>query len=91
MLGMKVAGVKGRSSWGRMIVSDAFSALLMGSAVNTIETDHHVVRRTARTTVLSLRAHTATAFMTATMLTKEYGIKARGSASGPIPQLLPRG
>ena len=30
MLGMKVAGVQSRSSWGRMLVSDAFSALLMG-------------------------------------------------------------
>ena len=34
MLGMKVAGVQSRSSWGRMIVSDAFSAILMGSVVN---------------------------------------------------------
>ncbi len=32
MLGMKVAGIQSRSSWGRMLVSDAFSALLMGES-----------------------------------------------------------
>ena len=30
MLGMKAGGVHSRGSWGRMLVSDAFSALLMG-------------------------------------------------------------
>lgn len=29
MLGMKAAGVQSRSSWSRMLVSDAFSAILM--------------------------------------------------------------
>ena len=32
MLGMKVAGVQSRSSWDRMLVSDAFSILLMGES-----------------------------------------------------------
>lgn len=75
MLGMKVAGVKGRSSWGRMIVSDAFSALLMGSAVNTLKQTTHVVRPDGSNDRSFPSGHTATAFMTATMLTKEYGRK----------------
>ena len=44
MLGMKVAGVQSRSSWGRMIVSDAFSAILMGSVVNTLKRTTNVER-----------------------------------------------
>ena len=75
MLGMKVAGVKGRSSWGRMIVSDAFSALLMGSAVNTLKQTTHVVRPDGSNDRSFPSGHTATAFMMATMLTKEYGHK----------------
>ena len=75
MLGMKVAGVKGRSSWGRMIVSDAFSALLMGSAVNTLKQTTHVMRPDGSNDRSFPSGHTATAFMTATMLTKEYGHK----------------
>lgn len=75
MLGMKVAGVKGRSSWGRMIVSDAFTALLMGSAVNTLKQTTHVMRPDGSNDHSFPSGHTATAFMTATMLTKEYGHK----------------
>ena len=44
MLGMKVAGVQSRSSWGRMLVSDAFSALLMGGVVNTLKQTTNVER-----------------------------------------------
>lgn len=75
MLGMKAFGVKGRSSWGRMIVSDAFAALLMGSAVNTLKQTAHAVRPDGSNDRSFPSGHTATAFMTATMLTKEYGHK----------------
>ena len=75
MLGMKVAGVKGRSSWGRMIVSDTFTALLMGSAVNTLKQTTHMMRPDGSNDHSFPSGHTATAFMTATMLTKEYGQK----------------
>lgn len=37
MLIIKACGVKGRSSWGRMIVSDAFSAVLMAGIVNGLK------------------------------------------------------
>lgn len=75
MLGMKALGVKGRSSWGRMIVSDAFSSLFMGSAVNTLKRTTHVMRPDGSNDRSFPSGHTATAFMTATMLAKEYGHK----------------
>ena len=75
MLGMKAAGMEGRSSWGRMIVSDAFSALFMGGVVNTLKQTTHVMRPDGSNDRSFPSGHTATAFMTATMLTKEYGHK----------------
>jgi len=73
MLGMKVAGVQSRSSWGRMLVSDAFSALLMGGVVNTLKQTTNVERPDGSNKHSFPSGHTATAFMTATMFTKEYG------------------
>jgi len=75
MLGMKGLGVKGRSSWGRMLVSDAFSALLMGGVVNTLKRTTNVERPDGSNRHSFPSGHTATAFMTATMLNKEYGHK----------------
>ncbi len=73
MLGMKAAGVKGRSSWGRMLVSDAFAGMIMGGVVNTLKTTTNVTRPDGSDRHSFPSGHTATAFMTATMLTKEYG------------------
>ena len=75
MLGMKVAGVQSRSSWGRMLVSDAFSALLRGGVVNTLKQTTNVERPDGSNKHSFPSGHTATAFMTATMFTKEYGHK----------------
>ncbi|WP_418210585.1 phosphatase PAP2 family protein [Bacteroides zhangwenhongii] len=75
MLGMKALGVKGRSSWGRMLVSDAFSALLMGGVVNTLKRTTNVERPDGSNRHSFPSGHTATAFMTATMFNKEYGHK----------------
>lgn len=75
MLGMKVAGVQSRSSWGRMIVSDAFSAILMGSVVNTLKRTTNVERPDGSNRHSFPSGHTATAFMTATMFNKECGHK----------------
>ena len=44
MLGMKLGGMEGRSSWERMLVSDAFSALLMSSVVYSLKQTTHVRR-----------------------------------------------
>lgn len=73
MLALKACGVQGRSSWGRMLVSDAFSAGLMAIAVNSLKYTCRVMRPDGSTRNSFPSGHTATAFMTATMLHKEYG------------------
>lgn len=73
MLGLKTAGVDSRSSWSRMLVSDAFSVAIMGTVVNTMKKNTHVTRPDGSNDHSFPSGHTATAFMTATMLTKEYG------------------
>ena len=75
MLGMKLGGMEGRSSWERMLVSDAFSALLMSSVVYSLKQTTHVRRPDGSNDHSFPSGHTATAFMTATMLTREYGHK----------------
>lgn len=74
MLAMKAGGVEGRSSWGRMLVSDAFSAGLMALTVNSLKNTIHVKRPDGSARNSFPSGHTATAFMTATMLHKEYGL-----------------
>lgn len=73
LLGMKAFGYESRSGWGRMLVSDAFSVALMAGLVNGLK---YTVQR-PRPGNGSLNSfpsgHTATAFMVATMLHKEYG------------------
>lgn len=73
MLGMKACGVKGRSSWGRMLASDAFSVGLMATAVNSLKYSCRVMRPDGSSRNSFPSGHTATVFMTATMLHKEYG------------------
>ena len=73
MLGLKAAGVESRSSWSRMLTSDAFAGLLMGGVVNTLKRTTKVTRPDGSNNHSFPSGHTATAFMTATMLTKEYG------------------
>lgn len=73
MLGMKIGGVQGRSSWGRMIVSDAFSALIMAGTVNVMKVKTNVMRPDGSNSHSFPSGHTATAFMAATMMSKEYG------------------
>ena len=73
MFGMKAFGVKGRSDWGRMLISDIASAAIMGSVVNTLKSTTNVMRPDGSNDHSFPSGHTALAFMTATMLTKEYG------------------
>lgn len=70
---MKALGVEGRSSWGRMAVSDAFSIALMASVVNTLKHTVKEKRPDGSNSRSFPSGHTATAFMCATMLHKEYG------------------
>lgn len=73
MVGLKVGGVEGRSSWERMLTSDAFSVATMALAVNAIKRTAKVERPDGSNNHSFPSGHTATAFMTATMLSKEYG------------------
>lgn len=72
-LGLKACGYESRSGWGRMIVSDAFSAAIMAGAVNGLKYSVGRLRPDGSRRNSFPSGHTATAFMTATMLHKEYG------------------
>lgn len=73
MLGLKAAGVPSRSSWGRMTVSGLFSAALMTGVVQGLKYTSNVMRPDGSNNHSFPSGHTATAFMAATMLQKEYG------------------
>lgn len=73
MLGLKISGYEGRSEWGRMLVSDAFSAAIMAGTVNGMKYSIARMRPDGSRRNSFPSGHTATAFLTATMLHKEYG------------------
>lgn len=73
--GLKLAGVESRSSWKELAVSNAFSAALMAGAVNTLKYTVKERRPDNSTRNSFPSGHTATAFMCATILHKEYGMK----------------
>ena len=73
MVGLKVSGYESRSSWGRMLVSDAFSVAAMTVTVNGLKYTVKRTRPDGSKDNSFPSGHTATAFMTATMLHKEYG------------------
>lgn len=75
MVGLKLGGVEGRSSWGRMLISDAMSIALMAGIVNSLKHSIKVERPDGSDRFSFPSGHTATAFMTATMLAKEYGFR----------------
>jgi membrane-associated phospholipid phosphatase len=75
MLGLKLSGVESQSSWGQMLVADAFSIVVMAGIVNTLKYTVSRERPDASSHNSFPSGHTATAFMTATMLHKEYGYK----------------
>lgn len=73
VLALKLGGVPSRDSWGRMFASDAFSAVLMTGAVQGLKHSTRIERPDGAGNHNIPSGHTATAFMTATMLSKEYG------------------
>lgn len=82
MVGLKSCGYRGRSSWGRMLVSDALAAATMAAIVNSCKYSVRTLRPDGSTRNSFPSGHTATAFMTATMLAKEYGGRSRWFAVG---------
>jgi membrane-associated phospholipid phosphatase len=73
MVALKAAGVKSRSSWGRMLLSDAFATALMSGTTQILKNGTNEMRPDGSNNHSFPSGHTATAFMTATMLSKEYG------------------
>ena len=73
MLGMKAFGYQSRTKWVGMLVSDAFSVGIMAGVVNGLKYSVRRLRPDGSRYNSFPSGHTATAFMTATMLHKEYG------------------
>ena len=72
--GLKIAGVEGRSDWGRYIASTAMSYAIMAGFVNGIKYTAKEMRPDGSTANSWPSGHTATAFVGATILHKEYGM-----------------
>lgn len=73
LVGMKVGGYESRTKWGRMLVSDAFSAAFMAGAVNGVKYTVGRLRPDGSSYNSFPSGHTATAFLTAALLDMEYG------------------
>ena len=73
MIGLKACGYESRSSWGRMMVSSAFSTASVATFVNSIKYSVKRLRPDNSRYNSFPSGHTATAFISATLLHKEYG------------------
>ncbi len=73
-LGLKVGGVEGRSQWGRMLASAGLSYAIMAGFVNGIKYTAKELRPDGSTYNSWPSGHTATSFVGATILHKEYGL-----------------
>ena len=72
--GLNFAGVEGRSDHWRFLASGAMSYALMAAIVNPIKYSCHELRPDGTTRNSWPSGHTATAFVGATILHKEYGL-----------------
>lgn len=73
MLAMKAAGVKSESSWGKMFTAAASASVIQFCTTHAIKRIAKEERPDGTRRNSFPSGHTATAFMTATMLHKEYG------------------
>ena len=73
-LGLKLAGVEGRSDWPRMLSSAGMSYVIMAALVNGIKYTAKEMRPDGSTANSWPSGHTATSFVGATLLHKEYGL-----------------
>ncbi len=73
-VGMKLAGYEGRSDWPRLLSSAAMSYGIMAALVNGIKYTASEMRPDGSTANSWPSGHTATSFVGATMLHKEYGL-----------------
>ena len=73
-IGLKLGGVEGRSDWGRFLASSAMSYAAMAVMVNSIKYTAREMRPDGSTRNSWPSGHTATSFVGATILHKEYGL-----------------
>ena len=73
-VGLKLAGYEGRSDWPRLLASAGMSYALMAVMVNGIKYTAKEMRPDGSSANSWPSGHTATAFVGATMLHKEYGL-----------------
>ncbi|MBR2203785.1 MAG: phosphatase PAP2 family protein [Prevotella sp.] len=73
-LGLKIGGVEGRSDWTRMLASAGMGYAAMALMVNTIKYTASEMRPDGSTANSWPSGHTATSFVGATILHKEYGL-----------------
>ena len=74
VLGLKLAGVEGRSAWPRFLASTAMSYGIMAAFVNGIKYTAKEMRPDGSTANSWPSGHTATSFVGATLLHHEYGM-----------------
>ena len=73
-VGLKLGGYEGRSDWPRLLASAGMSYALMAVLVNGIKNTAKEMRPDGSSANSWPSGHTATAFVGATMLHKEYGL-----------------
>ena len=73
-VGLKLAGVEGRSDWPRMLSSAGMSYVIMAALVNGIKYTAKEMRPDGSSANSWPSGHTATSFVGATLLHKEYGM-----------------
>ena len=74
VVGLKLGGYEGRSDWPRLLASAALSYGIMAGFVNGIKYTAKEMRPDGSTANSWPSGHTATAFVGATLLHKEYGL-----------------
>lgn len=73
-VGLKLGGYEGRSDWGRLLASAGMSYAIMAGFVNGIKYSAKEMRPDGSTANSWPSGHTATSFVGATILHKEYGL-----------------
>ena len=74
VVGLKLGGYEGRSDWPRLLASAAASYAIMAGFVNGIKYSAKEMRPDGSTANSWPSGHTATSFVGATLLHKEYGL-----------------